>query len=140
MKRLTVEADRRRIDEVTNFVDGALASVACEKKALRQINMAVEEIFLNVCAYAYGEEAGNVEIALDIDDAGLMTLCFADSGTPFDPLKKEDPDVHQPGRERKPGGLGIFMVKKTMDDMFYEYRDGKNTLTIKKKLLQEKES
>ena len=112
MKKLTVEADRDRIEEVLDFVNAEIMSAECETKALRQIKMAVEEIFLNVCAYAYGEETGNVELSLDIDDGGLMTLCFSDSGTPFDPIKKQDPDVHQSGRERQPGGLGIFMVKK----------------------------
>lgn len=137
MKKWTVEADRDRVDEVVDFVETEIMSAECEKKAQRQIKMAVEEIFLNICAYAYQGETGSVELTIDIDDNGMMSLCFADRGTPFDPLQKQDPDVHQPGRERQLGGLGIFMVKKTMDDMVYEYRDGQNTLTIIKRLRTE---
>ena len=62
----------------------------------------------------------------------VMTLVFADSGIPYDPLKKEDPDVTLPARERQIGGLGIFMTKRIMDETEYEYRDGKNILTLRK--------
>ena len=63
-----------------------------------------------------------------------MTITFIDCGMPYDPLAKPDPDTTLSVEEREIGGLGIFMVKKSMDDMTYEYRDGKNILTIKKNL------
>ena len=63
-----------------------------------------------------------------------MTLTFIDNGKPYDPLKKADPDITLPANERPIGGLGIFMVKKTMDDVNYEYADGKNILRLKKNI------
>ncbi len=72
-------------------------------------------------------------IGVDVKD-GVAEITFADSGIPYDPLKREDPDVLLSAEDREIGGLGIFMVKKTMDDMFYEYRDGQNLLTIRKKI------
>ena len=95
--------------------------------------MAVEGIFLNISSYSYEEKGGMVllEIENEQDDTSLK-LTISDTGTPFDPLSAEEPDIHQPGRERKIGGLGIMMVKTTMDEIQYEYKDGKNILTIRK--------
>ncbi len=135
MKKLLVKAERDRLDEVLSFVGEEIEAAGCDVKPRRQINMAVEEIFLNVSSYAYGDGDGDVEISLEIDEAsGILTVVFVDGGMAFDPLSKEEPDVHQSGRERRPGGLGIMMVKKTMDAMKYEYRDGKNILTIRRRL------
>lgn len=135
MKRLVTEARKEKLSDVLAFVDEELDSAGCSQSARRQINMAVEEIFLNVSSYAYGEEGGRLEVELSIDkEESLLELTFLDSGVAFDPLNREETDIHLPGRERSPGGLGILMVKKTMDDMKYEYRDAKNVLTIKKHL------
>ena len=135
MKKLEIAADSEKLEEVIAFVDEVIDSAGCSTKARRQINMAVEEIFLNISSYSYEEKGGMVLIEIENEqDNTSLTLTISDSGTPFDPLSAEEPDIHQPGRERKIGGLGIMMVKKTMDEIQYEYKDGKNILTIKKNL------
>ena len=98
-----------------------------------QIDVAVEEIYVNIASYAYGDAEGEAIIRAGVTDAPKsVEITFIDSGTPYDPLKKEDPDVTLSADKRPIGGLGIFMVKKSMDDMIYEYKDGQNCLTIKK--------
>ncbi len=105
----------------------------CGKKSRRQINMALEEIFVNIVSYSYEEDHGKVilEISSEPEDPAFV-LTFKDRGVPFDPTAMEDPDIHLPGRERKIGGLGIYMVKQYMDEVSYEYAEGMNCLTIKK--------
>ena len=100
---------------------------------MNQILIAAEEIFVNIASYAYGQETGSAEIRMTVED-GCAGIEFRDSGTPFDPLAKADPDVTLPAEERQIGGLGIFMVKKSMDDVQYRYEGGENILTIRKKL------
>ena len=102
-------------------------------KVQMQIDIAVEEIFVNVAHYAYTPNVGKVKIRLEkpADSTGV-DITFIDSGIPYDPLAKPDPDVTLSAEERQIGGLGIFMVKKSMDSMLYEYTDGQNILTMRK--------
>ena len=98
-----------------------------------QIDVAVEEIFVNIANYAYPSGEGEAVISIEADkDAKSVSILFEDQGTPYDPLKNEDPDITLSADERPIGGLGIFMVKKSMDEVSYEYKDGKNRLTISK--------
>ena len=100
-----------------------------------QVQIAVEEIFVNLAHYAYGSEQGTATIRVEVGGDPLQVIItFIDQGVPYDPLKKEDPDISLSAEERQIGGLGIFMVKKSMDDVKYEYKDGKNILTISKKI------
>ena len=130
---ITVEADTKNLTKVTGFVNEKLKKNNCSLKTRMQIGIAVEEIFVNIANYAYkpGRGDATVRVAYD-EDAMTATLTFIDSGIPYDPLKKEDPDVTLSAEERQIGGLGIFMTKKIMDEMSYEYKDGKNVLTLKK--------
>ena len=97
------------------------------------ILIAVEEVFLNISLYAYEpEEEGTVSLSVTVD--GKAVIRFEDSGQPFDPLESEDPDLDSPIMERKIGGLGIHFVKNLMDEVEYEYNDGKNILTISKSI------
>ncbi len=130
-----VEAKTDNLDEVMNFVGTHLDEIDCPFKVRMQIDIAVEEIFVNIASYAYSPGSGDATIKLEIDDdPELVKIIFIDSGVPYDPLKKRDPDITLSADERAIGGLGIFMVKKSMDDMFYEYKDEQNMLTIIKKL------
>ena len=96
---------------------------------------AIDELYGNIASYAYGEENGEVTVIIEGDSTpGAVSISFQDEGKPFNPLESREPDITLPARERKIGGLGIFMVKKSMDDVRYEYRDGKNILTIRKTL------
>ncbi|MBE6827895.1 MAG: serine/threonine protein phosphatase [Ruminococcaceae bacterium] len=129
--KLTVEAKKENLDEVIGFVDGYLEKSDCPMKAQMQINLAVEEIFVNIASYAYGGKNGTAEITMSGEE-NEVTITFADSGIPYNPLEKEDPDISLSADVREIGGLGIFLVKKNMDNVSYDYTDGKNILTIKK--------
>ena len=135
MKKLTVEADRDRLDEVLSFIDETLEENDCSPKAQMQIDIAAEEIFVNIASYAYAGEKGDAIITIDIsDDPASAVIVFEDSGAQFDPLAKPDPDITLPAEERQIGGLGIFMVKKSMDEVTYRYENGRNILTIRKQI------
>ena len=121
------------MDNVNAFVEEQLDALGCSMKASMQIMVAVEELFVNVASYAYPQGGGTVIITIS-DDGESVSITFTDSGIFFDPLAKKDPDITASAEERGIGGLGIFMVKKTMDDVKYNYQDGKNILTIVKKL------
>ena len=132
---LTLAAETENLDKVLEFVDSHLEELDCSVKAQMQIDVAVEELFVNVAHYAYGEGKGSVTIRFEKEDDPLSAvITLIDSGIPYNPLEKPDPDITLSSDERPIGGLGIFMVKKSMDSMDYEYRDGKNVLSIKKSL------
>ncbi|MBQ8118451.1 MAG: ATP-binding protein [Lachnospiraceae bacterium] len=134
MRELDIEALTENLDTVLEFVDRELEARDCSMKVQIQINIAVEEIFVNIAHYAYNPEVGPATIRVEIlEDPLAVSLTFIDQGTPYDPLAKEDPDVTLAADERTIGGLGIFMVKKSMDDVKYEYKEGSNILTIVKK-------
>ncbi|MBR1741054.1 MAG: ATP-binding protein [Lachnospiraceae bacterium] len=135
MKELEIEAKRANLDNVLAFVDGELEKVDCPVKIQMQIEIAVEEIFVNIASYAYEKERGSAVIRVEMEKEPLTAvLTFIDHGIPYDPLAKEDPDVTLSAEERKIGGLGIYMVKKSMDDIHYEHKDGKNILMFRKRL------
>lgn len=134
MEKLTVEATKENLIAVNEFVETNLEKIDCPMKIMMQIDVAVEEIYINIASYAYGEGTGQAEILLDTDTEGQVSIVFMDSGTPYDPLAREDPDITLSAEERGIGGLGIYMVKKSMDDVKYRYEDGKNILTLIKKI------
>ena len=134
MTELTVKAAVQNIPQVTAFIDEQLEALDCPMKAQMQLDVAIDEIFANIANYAYGDRDGDATVCFSFDAAERMvTLTFLDSGTPFDPLAKDDPDVSLSAEERKMGGLGIFLVKKTMDGMTYRYENGRNVLTLYKR-------
>jgi len=134
LRELTTEASTEKLDEVLDFIDAELEAMGCGMKTVNQINLAVEEIFVNIAHYAYDHEGGRARITVTEKD-GSAEITFADRGTPYNPLERPDPDVTLSAEERKIGGLGIFLVKKIMDTVSYEYKDGCNVLTMSKKCL-----
>ena len=134
-KSLELDARIENLDQVMGFIDGILEENDCPMKEMMQIDVAVEEIFVNIAHYAYSPEVGKavVTAAFDSDNA-IISVSFEDKGTPFNPLEKDDPDVSLSAEDRQIGGLGIFMVKKSMDDVLYERKDGKNILTLVKRI------
>ncbi|MGI6021229.1 MAG: ATP-binding protein [Lachnospiraceae bacterium] len=133
MKEITLDATIENITEVTAFVDEQLEMMECPMKAQIQIDVAIDEIFGNIAHYAYSPAVGKATVRVaELNERSGCEISFIDEGVPFDPLEKDDPDVSLSLDERQVGGLGIFMVKKTMDDIGYEYKDGKNILKIKK--------
>lgn len=139
MWELEIEAKTQYLEQVRAFVDGHLEMQGCPMKAKMQIDMAVEEIFVNISQYAYTPKTGKVTIRMEMTKEPLsVVLTFLDNGIPYNPLAKADPDVTLPAREREIGGLGIYMVKNIMDDVAYAYQDGRNILKLRKKIeLQE---
>ena len=116
--------------QVNQYVEECLEAAGCSMKNQMKIMVALEELFINVAHYAYpAGEKGTVAIDLSFHD-DVMRMTLKDSGIPFDPLAKEDPDITLSAGERKIGGLGIYMVKKTMDTVSYVYENGQNILTI----------
>ena len=130
-KELNIAAEIDKLPEVLTFIDQLLEEHDCPPKAQMQIDIAVEELFVNIAHYAYPDGSGSVNIRTEISELGAA-ITFTDSGIPYDPLKKPDPDITLAAEERQIGGLGIFMSKKLMDDIIYAYEDDKNILTIKK--------
>ena len=135
MKELTIAATVENIETVTEFVNEQLEAYDCPMKAQMQIDIAIDELFGNIAHYAYNPEVGSATVRVEvIEDPLSVVITFIDNGVPYDPLKKDDPDTTLSADDRDIGGLGIFMVKKTMDDILYEYKDGQNRLTNVKKI------
>lgn len=133
MKQIKVKADTAELDNVLSFADTILEELGCSVKSQMQIDIAIEEIFVNIAHYAYPEAEGEAVIYVEPGEgSSSVTITFEDEGIPYDPLKNEDPDITLSADDRPIGGLGIFMVKKSMDEVSYEYKDGKNRLTIRK--------
>ncbi len=135
MKELTVEAITENIDVVTDFVNEQLLQAGCPPKTMSRIDIAIDELFGNIANYAYHPGVGPATVRVELKHDPLsVVITFIDRGIPYDPLKNEDPDVTLSAEERKIGGLGIYMVKKSMDGIRYEYKDGQNILIIEKLL------
>ncbi len=137
VKEIKLDAEVENLEHVLSFVDRELDAMNCPEKTKMKINVAVEEIFVNIAHYAYHPEKGSAEIRIEgsASDPRRISITFSDSGTPYDPLAKPDPDLTLAAEDRPIGGLGIYMVKKSMDDIKYEYKDGRNVLTIVKNLV-----
>ena len=134
-REITVSSDVESLEQVLVFVNSVLLNLNCEEHVINQIDIALDELFANISGYAYEGKTGEVTIRMEIIHDPLSAVIeFRDGGMPFDPLKMPDPDVTLKAGERRIGGLGIFMVKSTMDDMSYEYKDGKNIVRIRKVL------
>ena len=135
MDELTIEATLENIPTVTAFVDCLLEGLDCPFKAQTQIDIAIDELFGNIALYAYDPETGPATVRVEVaEDPLAVIITFIDNGKPYDPLAAEDPDITLPAEERPIGGLGVFLVKQTMDDVTYEYKNGQNILRIRKNM------
>ena len=135
MKELDLKAIKENLPQVLEFVGAALDEIGCGHKPRIQIETAVEEVFVNIASYAYDPVIGPATIRIETSEDPLsVTMSFIDQGKPYDPLAKPDVKLDRSMKERKKGGLGIFMVKRSMDDVSYEYKDGKNILTFRKNI------
>ena len=135
MDVITVKATTEELDTVTDFVEEKLAPYECPMRTMLQLRLAIEEIFVNIASYAYSPEIGEAEVHCEVlKDPLRVMIQFLDSGQPFDPLAREDADTSEEALMSREGGLGILLVKNTMDDVQYSYENGKNILTIQKTL------
>ena len=133
MKELTVEATVANIDTVTDFINAELEAMDCPIKAQLQIDVAIDEIMSNIANYAYAPGTGSVTVRFEAEqEPRAAVISFIDSGTPYDPLAADDPDTTLSAEDRQIGGLGVFVVKKTMDEVGYEFKGYRNIFRIKK--------
>ena len=132
---LTLKATDQNMQTLNDFIHSALPA-DCNQKVLNEIDLAVEEIFVNIAHYAYGQENTDNEAKILCElNNDLLTVSFIDSGTPFNPLDRPDPDITQSAEERRIGGLGIYLTKKFMTSVKYSYKNGHNILTIEKRII-----
>jgi len=135
MKEITLPANFDNIHVVIGFITEQVEPLNCPAEIEVQLSVVIDEIFGNIARYAYAPDEGPATVRFEIrEDPRQILITFIDRGMPFNPLNASDPDTTLPARQRRIGGLGIFMVKSTMDGMSYEYRDGQNILTIIKNL------
>ena len=126
-------ASMDELNNVLKFIDDGIKDIK-DSKLLKKFNLVVEEIFVNIVSYAYSDNDTNNTVTISIKDNDDKTIItFIDSGKHFNPLIKDDPDLSLNVDERPIGGLGIYLVKKMMDNVEYEYKDNKNILTIEKR-------
>ncbi len=131
MKEIIVDAKVEKLDEVLRFIDQILEEEDCPTKICVQMDVAVEEIFVNIAHYAYPGTEGKARITADVSEGDrCLTVTFEDSGLQYNPLEKKDPDITLSAEERPIGGLGIYMVKKSMDKVEYRYENGHNIFSI----------
>ena len=130
-EEITLEAARDNLDEIMAFVEDQLEATDILLRDQMKLMVSIEEIFVNIATYAYKPGTGEVSVIFErCEEPAEVRITFVDQGVPYDPLAKEDPDITLPAEKRQIGGLGIFMVKKSVDDMVYEYRDHCNILTL----------
>ena len=135
MTNKTFPAKTESLSDVLGFVEETLEGFECPMKIQTAICVAIEEVFVNVAHYAYGDGEGDMSLGIGFDEENrAITFRMTDKGIPFDPLKKPDPDITLSAEEREIGGLGIFIAKKTMDSLAYAYENGENILTMIKKI------
>ena len=135
MKELTLAATVENIETVTEFVNEQMEALDCPMKAQMQIDIAIDELFSNIAHYAYSPETGEATVRFEVVQAPRsVVLTFIDKGVPYNPLSNTDPDTGLSAEERDAGGLGIYIVKKSMDEIAYAYEDGKNILSIRKRI------
>lgn len=133
VKELTIKATRANVDRVISFVNTQLEKYGCGKRERVAIDVAIDELFANIANYAYNPKSGYATVLVDVvKDPLAVEITFIDNGKAYDPLSKADPDITLSAEDRPIGGLGILIVKKTMDTIHYEYKNGKNILKIKK--------
>lgn len=135
MAQMTFPATLENIEAATDFMNGILESADCPMRTQMKLAVALDELMSNVARYAYAPGTGDVTVSVEVlEEPKRAVITLTDSGVPYDPLQKEDPDVTLSAEERGIGGLGIYIVKQSMDGMTYEYRDGQNVLTIVKNI------
>lgn len=135
MREMTLAATVENIGVVTDFVNEQLQTLDCPMKAQLQIGVAIDELFGNIAHYAYAPQVGEATVRVElVQDPRSVIITFMDEGIPYDPLSSADPDTSLSAEERSIGGLGVFMVRKIMDEMTYRREAGRNILSVRKRI------
>ena len=134
-EELIIEAVVDNLEAVNLFVHKFIEQFEVSKSTLMQLDLIVEEIFVNIASYAYSPNTGSVKILIEAkEEPHTVSLTFIDSGVPYNPLEKSDPDINLSVDDRQIGGLGIFLTKNLVDDISYKFVDGQNILQLTKSL------
>lgn len=133
---MTLLAKTEYLDNVLEFVNALLEEKGCSMRAQLELDIAIEELFVNIASYAYRPKEGPVTIQVLFEEK-MVSIVFIDEGKPYNPWEREDPDVTLSAEERQIGGLGVYLVKTTMNQVDYRYEDEKNILTIQKDITDE---
>ena len=134
-EELIIEAVVDNLEAVNLFVRKFIEQFEVSKRTLMQLDLIVEEIFVNIASYAYSPNTGSVKILIEAKEEPLtVSLTFIDSGVPYNPLEKSDPDINLSVNDRQIGGLGIFITKNLVNDISYRFVDGQNVLQLTKSI------
>ncbi len=133
MSKLTLPAVLKNLDPLMAFITDAAKNRGFDEKKLFHIKLAAEEILVNVINYAYRGEPGDIEVRVDFREDESLVVEIVDRGIAFDPLSLPEPDINAPMEKRRIGGLGIFLVRKLMDEVSYRREEERNILTFIKK-------
>lgn len=131
-KEKNFKANNQELPNVQEFIQNELQRYGCSNKIIMQMNLVMEELFINIASYAYQNDAGTCKVIVDYDGEKQVTIILEDNGIPFNPLEKDDPDITLSAEKREIGGLGIFITKQIMDDVEYQYENQKNILRMTK--------
>ncbi|GMO59785.1 MAG: ATP-binding protein [Termitinemataceae bacterium] len=140
-KSINISARVQSLQTVIDFLEESLKCISASRNVVHDVRLSVEEMFVNIALYAYEGGEGKVKVSISLTNDGsknIITIVFQDSGKQFNPLLHDDPDISIPLAEREIGGLGIFLVKKSMDDVRYEYLNAHNITTMVKILERDK--
>ena len=135
MKEIVIDAKRENLPILFDFLTDSLSPYSKDKRTIRKVKLCAEEAFMNIASYAYNPDTGPAKVSIDTLGSPYpikIEMVFTDKGKPFNPLTIAPPDIESGLEDRKIGGLGIFLIRKEMDEILYEYRDGENVLTMKK--------
>lgn len=133
MKTISLETTKGNLEKLQNLIEKEMEGESYDEKKLLKLQMAVEEVYVNIVNYAYESDAGLVAVTWEKRENPLrLWIEFRDGGTPFDPLQEPNVDITLGAEERKIGGLGIFLVKKMVDQISYQYHKGQNVLAMEK--------
>ena len=132
MAKLVLPAVLKNLNPLMAFITDAAKNMGFDDKKIFHIKLASEEILVNIINYAYSKGPGDIEISFKSRGEDALVVEIADRGIAFDPLSLPEPDIHAPMEKRTIGGLGVFLVRKLMDEVAYRREEGRNILTFVK--------
>ncbi len=130
LSQIRLPAKRENLEKFSEHVLQCAEKQGIDRKRLIQINLSLEEVLVNICDYSYRDNEGDIEVICGLDNDNRFVIEITDSGIPFDIHSFDEPDLNADISERKVGGLGIYLIKKMMDDIQYRFEDNKNILKL----------
>jgi anti-sigma regulatory factor (Ser/Thr protein kinase) len=128
--KIQLPAKFENLEKVQQFVSSFAEKRGFTQKRIKALELATEEVVVNIIRYAYPEDSGTVEVSCGVDENDRIIIEIMDTGTPFNPLSQSKPNLSDDIAERKIGGLGIFFIRMMMDQVKYRHENGKNILTL----------